>query len=223
MAAHPTKPHRTCSVEGCERSVRAREWCAMHYQRWYKRGTTDLEPRPKVCIRCGNTVYSKKLCRAHHYEYMKSLPVWPMSQKLIDRFWSRVKVVGRNDCWLWTAKLDVMGYGLFYIHTLRHQAHRVSWMIWHQKPIPDGLLGCHSCDNPTCVNPHHIFLGTTQENTADAAAKGRLVRKLEPHQVRAIRHKLSTTDLSMNAIAKQFSVSQQTIVKIAKRRTWRHV
>jgi hypothetical protein len=86
------------------------------------------------------------------------------------RFW---KYVNKTDgCWLWTGAIGGSGYGLLGVENRNVPAHRLSWQI-HNGPIPDGLLVCHTCDNPPCVNPAHLWLGTNLDNARDKMAKGR--------------------------------------------------
>jgi HNH endonuclease len=91
---------------------------------------------------------------------------------LEERFWSKVDKTG--ECWLWTAG-TVWGYGMFRIagRAAPARAHRVAWELTNG-PIPDGASVCHACDNPSCVRPFHLFLGTVSENLLDASHKGRL-------------------------------------------------
>lgn len=105
---------------------------------------------------------------------------------LTQRFWSKVNKAGEvpahcpelGPCWLWTGTLQ-RGYGQIVLSrngaTRQHRvwAHRVSWELTHGA-IPDGLFALHRCDNPRCVNPRHLFLGTQRDNIDDAIAKGRL-------------------------------------------------
>jgi len=88
-----------------------------------------------------------------------------------SRFWSRVQKT--EGCWLWTGCVNSTGYGSGTFGKARtHMAHRFSWEIAHG-PIPDGLCVCHRCDNPRCVRPDHLFLGTRSDNQNDRVAKGR--------------------------------------------------
>lgn len=88
-----------------------------------------------------------------------------------QRFWTKVKKT--NGCWLWTGQIDHHGYGRIRLdQQIKLLASRVSWEI-HNGKILDGLLVLHKCDNPSCVNPDHLFLGTHKDNVADMIAKGR--------------------------------------------------
>jgi hypothetical protein len=94
-----------------------------------------------------------------------------MRKTLSERFWEKVNKAG--ECWEWTAcRHHQWGYGHVRVGGKLEAAHRVSWEM-HNGPIPDGLLVCHHCDNPKCVRPAHLFLGTGTDNSRDMHAKGR--------------------------------------------------
>lgn len=91
---------------------------------------------------------------------------------IVAKFWSRVDIPRKDAlCWTWTAA-KIKGYGTMNVGGKNCGAHRIAWELFNG-PIPDGLHACHHCDNPSCVNPSHIFLGTHQDNMADKQAKGR--------------------------------------------------
>lgn len=89
---------------------------------------------------------------------------------LYERLFANTERVG--DCIVWKGDAHRNGYGYINSRGRRFTTHRVSWAL-HFGPIPAGLFVCHTCDNPPCINPDHLWLGTTSENTADMVAKGR--------------------------------------------------
>jgi len=105
------------------------------------------------------------------YDRSKSKPR-PFVEPTI-RFWSKVqKGETENDCWKWLGSTKKK-YGQFYItHSDWISAHRFSWTL-HFGEIPHGMYICHSCDNPPCVNPKHLWVGTQKENIGDMIKKGR--------------------------------------------------
>lgn len=88
----------------------------------------------------------------------------------VERFWAKVRKT--DDCWLWTASADGKGYGKMLVDGKLQQAHRLSWLI-HTGESPGDWHVCHKCDNPPCVRPDHLFLGTAVDNMRDMHAKGR--------------------------------------------------
>jgi hypothetical protein len=96
---------------------------------------------------------------------------------LAERFWEKVEVRGPDECWEWTAGLNENGYGRFRVNaTTEAFAHRMSYVL-HYGDDPGELMVMHSCDNPRCVNPAHLSLGTNEDNMRDAVAKGRLANQ----------------------------------------------
>lgn len=149
---------------------------------------------------------------------------------LAERFWAQVdKASGPNACWLWMAATCRRGYGRIGIDTNKIAVtSRVSWELTYG-PIPNGLHVLHRCDNPPCVNPAHLFLGTQADNNADKLAKNRGTKgdthgtsKLAENQIREIRS-LHSAGIMQKDIATRFNVSKATVNAIVHRRTWKHV
>ncbi len=141
------------------------------------------------------------------------------SPTILERFWSKVEKSQEPDgCWLWKGATNGKGYGKIVVagHNWQTYAHRVSWMI-HNGAIPEGLEILHNCpsgDNPACVNPAHMFVGTHKQNGEDMAKKGRAHKgfKLgEADILEIIRLRPTTTG---KALALRFGVSQTTISQI---------
>ena len=93
---------------------------------------------------------------------------------LTERFWSKVEVRGKDECWPWKAatRRKEEGYGAFWMNGRHHPANRVALQLSGVN-MPDGMVACHTCDNPGCCNPAHLFVGTPRENNDDKVMKGR--------------------------------------------------
>jgi len=151
---------------------------------------------------------------------------------LEERFWEKVDKKSDSKCWEWTASLRSDGYGqLHYIQDGRRYclpAHRLSWSI-HFKEVPHGKQVLHRCDNPKCVNPNHLFLGTNEDNRQDMVNKKRhmfgekhISAKLKETNILYIR-RAYTNGRSLSALAREFDVYPSTIERVVKERTWRHI
>ena len=144
---------------------------------------------------------------------------------LRERFELQYMPVPWSGCWLWIGHVGSRGYGYIKDHYKTKLAHRISYQLFRGK-IPAMLQVCHSCDIPDCVNPAHLFLGTSQENTADKMTKGRykcLTGELHPGakltaaDIKIIR---ASSELGIE-LAKRFSVSPSTISQIRHYRRWK--
>ncbi len=144
-----------------------------------------------------------------------------------ERFWD--KATGGEGCWPWTRNKNKQGYGVIKVDGKNRYAHRIAWSLV-RGPVPAKTLVCHHCDNPGCVNPDHLFLGTWHDNKMDAVAKNRQARghrigvsKLNNEDVWNIRIAYAKGDTSYPKLAKTYGVTQRAIVCVVKRITWRHV
>src|ERR1039458_8735189 len=147
-------PPRICVIEGCDKLAGsyATGWCPMHYQRWKSHGDVMWEPHPKTPE---------------------------------ERFWEKVNKNGPlpegqpelGECWVWTASKHGSGHGEFFISKERGKisAHGFSLEI-AIGPCPEGMEGCHHCDNPPCVRPDHVYWGTRQDNVNDSIRRDRHAR-----------------------------------------------
>jgi hypothetical protein len=132
-----------------------------------------------------------------------------------------------DQCWTWTWSKNRKGYGQFYFRGSIKLAHRVSWIL-HNGEIADGLYVCHTCDNPACVRPDHLFLGTLADNNRDMFSKGRAgILRGEDHPFAKmsdeIVRKIRESSDGGRAAARSFGVPWSTFKSIRSRKSWKHV
>lgn len=195
---------RPCSIDGCVRPAVARTWCRAHWKHWRRWGDPT------------------------HYQTEK--PRVPAA----ERFWAKVTKADPGSCWEWQAARDPLGYGFFRMEPSKPmwRAHRAAWTLTNGS-IPAGMIVCHYCDNPPCVNPIHLFLGTDADNCADRVAKDRSSRmishygetsplaKLTAEQVEEIRRRYAAGGVLQRELGEEFGIGQTQVGRIVRRVRWK--
>lgn len=152
-----------------------------------------------------------------------------MKPSFTKRFEAFIMPDMNYGCWLWTGTMNSDGYGNFGVKASCHaKAHRVSYEIYKGK-IPPGLIVRHKCDNPSCVNPDHLELGTHADNSSDRSKRNRTAlgakngkSVLKPEQVYSIRS-LASVGMSERVIAREIGVHRGTVNAVLSGRTWAHL
>ena len=152
-------------------------------------------------------------------------------RSLADRFWEKVEVRGPDECWLWMAYLRPSGYGSMGTgHSPSCLAHRVSYEL-AKGPIPTGegwhgTCVLHRCDNPRCVNPAHLFLGTHADNMRDASTKRRFPYGESSHSAKItaeVAQEIRASRLPQKELGQRYGISQSCVSLIKSGHIWRHV
>jgi hypothetical protein len=187
---------------------------------------------------CGIAHHARGLCSTHYGRWRggrdaKSPVRHPLVGSPAERLLAGIEYDTNGGCWLWKYASHNHGYGVLSVDRRLRKAHRLAYEVW-VGPIPAGLVVCHKCDTPACVNPAHLFVGTQADNLADMAAKGRWnpaatrrgsangCARLTEADIGLIRA-ASRAGESFTSIGTRFGVSRVTIAKIAKGQGWRHV
>ena len=142
----------------------------------------------------------------------------------MKRFWAKVDRQP-GGCWNWTASTGNAGYGRFRVGKKFISPHRLSFELFTGQNPKDKVI-CHTCDNPRCVNPKHLFVGTQKDNMMDCASKGRNAltkAKLTEQDVRDIRTEYNLGTTTYVELAKKYNVRKNAIGLIIRGETWSHV
>lgn len=151
--------------------------------------------------------------------------------ELVKRFWQNVIKHPDDGCWERTSRLSPLGYGRIKHNGEEIMAHRCSWMMMNG-PIPKGMCVCHRCDNPKCVRPDHLFLGTQIDNIRDMHSKNRqrgprgekaALAVLTAELVTQIRTEYTAGGCTYRGLAAKYKVSGGTVNHLINRRTWKHI
>lgn len=153
----------------------------------------------------------------------------------VKRFLTKVRITKSNSCWTWLARKDKNGYGSFRLGKTMVLAHRFAWVLHTGELIPKGKQVLHNCDNPQCVNPAHLFLGSHKQNMQDMAKKGRAPGaggkrlgsknpncKVTEKQVKLVRLR-HAQGVKRKDIAAEFGLSPGGLDGIIYNRNWKHL
>jgi hypothetical protein len=184
-------------------------------------GCGQLTPISDVTRRSKGYIAGEPVRFAYGHQYRPSLE---------KRFWDKVSKTEPDECWLWTGSLSSgYGYGRMANRGVVFLAHRLSYEI-NIGPIPEEMIVCHHCDNPACVNPSHLFLGTYSDNSRDMTEKGRQSRgkhrhnaRLAAQDVREIRRRYVPRKVTQQKLAEEFGVSRETIRSVIGRTNWSYI
>jgi len=149
------------------------------------------------------------------------------------RFWSKVNLyhgITDEDCWEWTGSISEKGYGRINVRGQNRQAHRIAYKLY-RGPIESYLFVCHSCDNPLCVNPSHLFKASAAGNNFDMLSKGRhntgyRAKGAEHHKAKLTDEIVTFIKLATGTqreIAKQFNISQAVVCNVRNNKVWKHI
>lgn len=191
---------RLCVTRDCVRQHYGRGWCKYHYQQAYKSGALERQPRTLA------------------------KPTDSLDARLRNIGWT----VTASGCWEWKGALDNNGYGQMSVNRGRPwKAYRIAYEAWVKMPA-DNVDICHTCDNPPCINPAHLFEGTRQINVADAMSKMRHVHgerqnhKLKDVQVSEIRRRYAAGGVSQRVLSIEYGVTQSQISQIVTMKRRKH-
>lgn len=216
-------PEEMASSEGGQRRKNTEQLAKALRVRWGPSRQVTVQ-----CVKCGTT-FQTVLCKLPEKKFCSRKCRY--SGTLSDRLMMDITKLGDEECWPWNGHRDERGYGKFTFHRKFHRAHRAMYQV---AIGPTGDLDvCHKCDNPTCCNPKHLFLGTQADNNRDRHKKGRYNSCLRGE---AVKNSILTAELvvelrkkytgkygSIRALMREYNLKNSVVRSAVKRVTWRHV
>ena len=179
---------------GCNTRAVARGLCGKHYQRWSKYGDASIEVRSQAP---NNSSAKERLI----------FTGW----EIVNRF----APYADGPCWEWKGSTNRKGYGVCGSKL----AYNLAWEVWKNVPVPDGHVIRHSCDNPLCICPDHLSLGTLADNAKDAAERGKLNRKIWPPEIKKILHEFES-GVSQSDLSRKYGRTLGAINDLVLRKKW---
>lgn len=193
-----------CSVDNCDRAVHCRGWCKRHYEIWRRHGDANHQTR------------------AFHGRGRNG-------ESVSDRLLRKSRLT-ESGCREWTGWRDDGGYGRVAVGRTMRPAHVVAWEQYTGRKVPDGMVVRHHCDNPPCIEPSHLIIGSQAQNVADMFERGRCDRtgeknnsaKLTAAAVQAIRAKHAVGQ-PVSSLSREYGISESQVKNIITRKQWKEV
>jgi hypothetical protein len=235
---------KSCLVENCENKHKAKGFCQKHYDNNKNHGDPLAKKEKQSCLveNCENKHSCKGFCKKHYQKNKNhgdplAGKTYSQNKAGTKEYISENSEIDINGCWVWKKHKNNKGYGYPGFKGKPILAHRLSYLTLVGE-IPNNLFVLHTCDNPLCVNPKHLFLGTNQDNMNDKVNKNRQAKgensgrsKLVQREVDEIRTLYSAelaerakgrgAQLTQRELAKRFRVGGTEINHIVNNKVWR--